>query len=1061
MTSRAAQRIRGLFAALALLSFVAGIPCGLLALGADPDLLIPDRWPDPVPISHWPQLIWNTLRWAWLTGDLVIWLIVAVAWAGWLALTISVVVEVIRQTGHGVRAACGLLSRVPRGRWIAGLVAAVLVATSAGTAAASGAPAAPVAATAPPWPHTHPVTAARESGASTVPDPGVRTAAAVAAVPEAARVDNAVPYTVVHGDTLWGLAKRHLGKGTRYHEIVRLNPALLGDTPDELEPGWTLLLPPDAVGLPRPADTITAIGRTVTVRPSDTLSGIAERELGDPDAWPALFDLNAGRVQPDGRALRHPDQLLPGWNLVLPAEPPPPPAALPDQPTAPPGVPLPEPAPPSPGGSPASAERPAPPQAPRGDEQRAPDAHPGTGISLSTSAFVGLGLAALITIAMITVRIRRRRWYQPGSQDRADPAGLPVVRALRIAHDAATRTLGDDDMPVTAPALPTQTRPAEMDTRDRAQATVRAVLSASQNTPVGVRDGQAIALDLARMQGLGLVGPGAKAAARALIVTLLAQATSDGLDATIVIPAYDARSLFGHDLPDRVPERLRIVDDLPAALDVLEAELLARTHADDAVMHDPPAHAPQPRSGNGPLLVVAVPTGDTDLRAHTVLDNGSHVGLAGVFLGPWRPGGTARVRGDGTVEAATPTLSEDLTSARLFTLPDTDALDLLTLLQAADHRGDELARNRIPSDSADDPATKRPSRAENTTNAEQLISEYEFIRAVPDPAVDTATASAAPPTSAVIDIPSGHSVAGLSRAAEVAGSMPSSPDASNDTPNSSALCGNDRTTAEHATTGPCPADPLHLQVLGRLHLTRANPEPLELIEAFAPRQREILVYLALHREGCRRETLSAALWPDAPGERPYNSFHATLSQLRRGLRRATQDNTLDIIVNQDSHYGFDQTTVTVDVWQLQEALAASRQGSPADAIAALNRVAELYRGDLAEGISADWIEGPREALRRDVLDALSILIRKIRNDDPEQALALLEHARQLDPYNEAIYRDLMRMQARLGQHDSIPRTLHLLATSMSDLDQRPARDTLSLADALRRQENHLRNRQAS
>ena len=30
-------------------------------------------------------------------------------------------------------------------------------------------------------------------------------------------------YTVVHGDTLWKIAERFLGKGSRYAEIVKLN----------------------------------------------------------------------------------------------------------------------------------------------------------------------------------------------------------------------------------------------------------------------------------------------------------------------------------------------------------------------------------------------------------------------------------------------------------------------------------------------------------------------------------------------------------------------------------------------------------------------------------------------------------------------------------------------------------------------------------------------------------------------------------------------------------------------------------------------------------------------
>ncbi|SEP53804.1 LysM peptidoglycan-binding domain-containing protein [Amycolatopsis saalfeldensis] len=1008
-----AERVRGVLAALALLAFIAGVPCGLLALGAGPARLVPGRWPDPVPISQWPERIWNALRWAWLTGDLVLWLIIAVAWAGWLALTISVIVEVLRQTRHGVRAVRGLVGRVPRGRWIAGLVAAVVVASSAGTAvAANGPPAAPAAATAPPWPHPHPTAASRATAAGTGPDPAARADAPVAA----AAPGDTVRYTVVHGDTLWGLAERHLGAGIRYHEIVRLNPTL--HAPDDLQPGWTLRLPPDATGLLHLADTAVT-GRTVTVQPADTLSGIAERELGDPDAWREIFDLNEGRTQPDGRVLRHPDRLLPGWTLVLPAEPPAPPAAPPDTPApaAPPQAPPSAPAQELPTDPPVSLAQPAPP-APRGGQQHAPAVHIDTGVSLSTGAFVGLGLAALITLAMITVRLRRRRWYRPGSQD-ADPAGLPVVRALRIAHDAATRAPDEDGM-LAASALPGWVRPAEMTTRDRARATTRAVLPA-QGTPLGVRDGQAIALDLARTQGLGLVGPGAHAAARALIVTVLAHATDDGLHTVIVIPAADARTLFGHDLKDRAPQRLCIVEDLPAALDVLDTELLARTHEADVAWHDPPARAPLPR--NGTVLVIAAPTPDTVRRADTILENGAHHGLAGMFLGPWQPGGTAHIRDDGTVETTSPTLKDNLSGARLFTLPGTDARDLLALLHAAEPGDDDPTRS--PAGTTDDSATSQPSRAGNpATSTERGISEYEFIPAVPD------NETAAPTVSAVLDTPA------LRPAATT-------------------------TTAGHPPTRTSPATRLHLQVLGRLHLTRANADPRDLIDAFAPRQREILVYLALHRTGCRRETLTAALWPDAPGERPYNSFHATLSQLRRALRRTTGDDALDLIVLHDGRYGLDPTTVTIDLWQLQDALATSRGGPPADAIAALNRVTELYCADLAEGIAADWIDGPREALRRDVLDTLSTLVRRVRHDDPGHALALLEHARWLDPYNEAIYRDLMRTQARLGRHDSIPRTLHLLTTALAELDQRPTRGTHELADALQQPRNDRQNRQAS
>ena len=46
-------------------------------------------------------------------------------------------------------------------------------------------------------------------------------------------------YTVVHGDTLWKIAERSLGKGSRYTEIVKLN----GLKSNVLMPGQVLQIP--------------------------------------------------------------------------------------------------------------------------------------------------------------------------------------------------------------------------------------------------------------------------------------------------------------------------------------------------------------------------------------------------------------------------------------------------------------------------------------------------------------------------------------------------------------------------------------------------------------------------------------------------------------------------------------------------------------------------------------------------------------------------------------------------------------------------------------------------
>jgi len=112
----------------------------------------------------------------------------------------------------------------------------------------------------------------------------------------------------------------------------------------------------------------------------------------------------------------------------------------------------------------------------------------------------------------------------------------------------------------------------------------------------------------------------------------------------------------------------------------------------------------------------------------------------------------------------------------------------------------------------------------------------------------------------------------------------------------------------------------------------------------------------------------------------------------------------DITLHDDGHYGLDRGQVTVDLWRLREALESSRgvTNEQLPRRTALERVVRLYGGDLAADLAVEWIEAPREALRRDVLDAVSALVRILRDDEPEEALAILEKARTLDRYNEAI-----------------------------------------------------------
>ncbi|WP_306215352.1 hypothetical protein [Actinoplanes sp. RD1] len=151
---------------------------------------------------------------------------------------------------------------------------------------------------------------------------------------------------------------------------------------------------------------------------------IAERFLGDGDRNPELFELNKGRVQPDGRVLEKPEEIEPGWILILPED------AQGE------GIEV-GPLPSAPATEAASAPAPAPSQAaaPAGEKSS-----PALLIVLIVAGV--LVLAGLAIVAWLL--LRRRRPAAPGAAPRVPKQrGRPVAAAppSRIFDTAAAWTV--------------------------------------------------------------------------------------------------------------------------------------------------------------------------------------------------------------------------------------------------------------------------------------------------------------------------------------------------------------------------------------------------------------------------------------------------------------------------------------------------------------------------------------------------------------------------------------------------------------------------------------------
>ncbi|MFG3398828.1 LysM peptidoglycan-binding domain-containing protein [Streptomyces parvus] len=267
------------------------------------------------------------------SGQVFLLALAVAGWIGWALFALSVLLEIPAQlrgrTAPQVRLLVGQ-------RAAATLVGAVLLALPTGTAlAASATPA-----------QASPTVAAASVLSGSPASGGTHDES-----PAALSVKT-VTHTVVDtrpAESLWSIAEQRLGDGNRWEEIADLNAGhtmangsvFRADGP--IQPGWTLRLPADAspdraattadpITVPDGAEdegvlstqehrTRPAGGSEVyTVAPGDNLSKIAGKELGDDDAYPAIFELNKGEPQPGGGTFTNPDLLYPGQKLDLPSQ---------------------------------------------------------------------------------------------------------------------------------------------------------------------------------------------------------------------------------------------------------------------------------------------------------------------------------------------------------------------------------------------------------------------------------------------------------------------------------------------------------------------------------------------------------------------------------------------------------------------------------------------------------------------------------------------------------------------------------------------------------------------
>jgi nucleoid-associated protein YgaU len=700
---KALQRLAGAATSVAALTVLLGLVAGVPVM-----LIVGFGWPLPRSLPSWGQItMWFQTQ--GMDDSVLLRVLAVVLWIAWAYLLAGLVVQAVGVLRGG---------RARRHRWavpsqrVAGLLVGLMM---LGVALMTR----PTVGQAPTTPLRSALSAPRASAADPLPTPAdaaltrlnspVTASAGEASLTASSPAPGDVEVEVLPGDSLWTIAGREYGDPNDWPEIWEANEGQTEDDgrvftdPSLIHPGWELLVPdvpaapagpsgsgaagepgvsPSTTGSasssPDATPQPTATGDVeVEVQPGDSLWTIAAEEYGDPYQWPRIWDANEGQTEDNGYTFSDPSLIDPGWELLVPVDAPPATSTPTPGSAVPPVTGPPTAATPTPAVSPEAPPTAAPAAVPSPTAAGAP-VHASVPSHATSQAWAvplaeggalaGLTAAALAGLLLAAQRYERWR-RRPGRVHRSRIALLarrPSMRRIRAALATARASSESGE------GLATPGSPAALESALQA---VEAVPGRIVVGRIGEDGGDAV-VDIDQLHRLVLSGPGARSAARAMVVAFLAHHPW----AQALVAQAPGNSLL------TAPEETPGLQCLAAAalLDRLEGEI---RYQRGILERDHLVEWRQRAGGPDPLPAVltvfeadAVASGDVE-RLGAAVEAAGGLAIAVVVVGELngaRWGDVVDVDGAGGIDAISAAV---LSGARsLYSLSLSQAAELLTVV---------------------------------------------------------------------------------------------------------------------------------------------------------------------------------------------------------------------------------------------------------------------------------------------------------------------------------------------------------------------------------------------